>query len=198
MAQPRPRFTRNSGQRRYLRHESRLQRCTSRAGHYAGRVDAQAARERGYKPRPQEPHSLHQSAVTGRRPFDEQDFPLVTEVGTDVKGNVAAVVTTGACSYTSPCSSPPGVTLGQARQMTMNRTKPWGRVDHAADAVYLNLTDHPIKDSAEVADGIVLDYDAEGRIAGIEILDASKRTDDPEVLKRFSLELPNSRSSKLN
>jgi len=72
------------------------------------------------------------------------------------------------------------------------------RADHAADAVYLNLTDRPIKDSAEVADGIVLDYDAEGRIVGIEILDASKRTDDPEVLKRFSLELPNSPNCKLN
>ena len=30
--------------------------------------DARTARERGYKPRPQEPHSLHQLAVTGRRP----------------------------------------------------------------------------------------------------------------------------------
>jgi uncharacterized protein YuzE len=64
------------------------------------------------------------------------------------------------------------------------------RVDHAADAVYLNLTDRPIKDSAEVADGIVVDYDDAGRIVGIEILDASKRTDDPEALKQFSLELP--------
>ena len=64
------------------------------------------------------------------------------------------------------------------------------RVDHAADAVYLNLTDRPIKDSAEVADGIVVDYDDAGRIVGIEILDASKRTDDPEVLKQFSFELP--------
>ena len=62
------------------------------------------------------------------------------------------------------------------------------RVDHAADAVYLNLTDRPIKDSAEVADGIVVDYDDAGRIVGIEILDASKRTDDPEVLKQFSFE----------
>jgi uncharacterized protein YuzE len=53
------------------------------------------------------------------------------------------------------------------------------RVDHAADAVYVNLTDRPIKDSAEVADGIVVDYDDEGRIVGVEILDASKRTDDP-------------------
>ncbi len=64
------------------------------------------------------------------------------------------------------------------------------RVDHAADAIYLNLTDRPIKDSEEVADGIVVDYDAEGRIVGIEILDASKRTDDPEVLKQFSFEMP--------
>ena len=58
------------------------------------------------------------------------------------------------------------------------------RVDHAADAVYLNLTDRPIKDSEEVADGIVVDYDAEGRLVGIEILDASKRTDFPDALKQ--------------
>ena len=64
------------------------------------------------------------------------------------------------------------------------------RVDHGADAVYLNLTDRPIKDSAEVADGIIVDYDAEGRIVGGEILDASKRTDDPDVLKQFSFDLP--------
>ncbi len=64
------------------------------------------------------------------------------------------------------------------------------RVDHGADAVYLNLTDRPIKDSEEVADGIVVDYDEKGRIVGIEILDASKRTDDPDVLKQFNFELP--------
>jgi uncharacterized protein YuzE len=40
------------------------------------------------------------------------------------------------------------------------------RVDHAADALDLNLTDRPIKDSAEVAGGIVVDYDQEGRPAG--------------------------------
>jgi uncharacterized protein YuzE len=63
-------------------------------------------------------------------------------------------------------------------------------VDHGADAIYVNLTDRAIKDSAEVADGIVVDYDAEGRIVGVEILDASKRTDDPDVLKQFSFDLP--------
>lgn len=45
------------------------------------------------------------------------------------------------------------------------------RVDHAADAVYLNLTDRPIKDGAEVADGIVVDYGEQDRIVGIEILE---------------------------
>jgi uncharacterized protein YuzE len=64
------------------------------------------------------------------------------------------------------------------------------RVDHAADAVYLNLTDRAIKDSEEVADGIIVDYDAEGRLVGIEILDASKRTDFPDALNQFSFELP--------
>ena len=65
------------------------------------------------------------------------------------------------------------------------------RVDCAADVVYLNLTDRPIKASEEVArapDGIVVDYDDEGRIVGIEILDASKRTADPTALKQFSFE----------
>jgi hypothetical protein len=36
-AQPRPRFARTGGHRRYPHHRTRLQRCTSRAGHKAGR-----------------------------------------------------------------------------------------------------------------------------------------------------------------
>jgi YD repeat-containing protein len=64
------------------------------------------------------------------------------------------------------------------------------RVDRGADAVYVNLTDRPIKESEEVADGIVVDYDDQGRIVGIEILDASKRTDDPEALKTYSFDVP--------
>ena len=64
------------------------------------------------------------------------------------------------------------------------------RVDRAADAVYLNLTDAVILESEEVADGIVVDYDADGRIIGVEILDASRRTGNPDVLADLSFELP--------
>ena len=55
------------------------------------------------------------------------------------------------------------------------------RVDRGADAVTLDLTDAAILESEEVADGIVVDYDAEGRIVGVEILDASRRTGNPEA-----------------
>jgi hypothetical protein len=45
-----------------------LKRSTPRAGRNAGGNDARTAREQGYKPCPQEPHSPHPTAVTGRRP----------------------------------------------------------------------------------------------------------------------------------
>jgi hypothetical protein len=50
-----------------------LKRSTPRAGRNAGGDDARTARKRGYKPRLQEPHSLHQSAVTG-------DVPSMSEI----------------------------------------------------------------------------------------------------------------------
>lgn len=64
------------------------------------------------------------------------------------------------------------------------------RIDQSADAIYVNLSDRAVFESEEVADGIVVDYDTEGRIVGIEILDASKRAGTPEALKNYSFELP--------
>ena len=55
---------------------------------------------------------------------------------------------------------------------------------------HLNLSDRAVSESEEVADGIVVDYDTEGRVVGIEILDASKRAGNPETLKSYSFELP--------
>lgn len=43
-------------------------------------------------------------------------------------------------------------------------------VDEKADAVYIRLDDSPIADSEEVRPGIVLDFDADGRVVGMELL----------------------------
>jgi len=40
------------------------------------------------------------------------------------------------------------------------------------NAAYIRLSQEKVLDSAEVAPDIVFDYDAEGRIVGIEVLDA--------------------------
>ena len=63
-----------------------LKRGTSRPGRCAGGDDARTARERGYKPRPQEPHSLHQLAVTGQRPFERARRRGYGHRGGEVKG----------------------------------------------------------------------------------------------------------------
>ena len=51
--------------------------------------------------------------------------------------------------------------------------------DPQADAVYLELTDAEVEESREIQPGILIDYDAEGRIVGIEVLYVSKRAELP-------------------
>jgi uncharacterized protein YuzE len=46
------------------------------------------------------------------------------------------------------------------------------------DALYLRLDDSAIIESEEVSDGIVLDYNAEGKVVGIEVLRISQRSPD--------------------
>jgi uncharacterized protein YuzE len=46
--------------------------------------------------------------------------------------------------------------------------------DSAADALYVRFSDASVFESEEVANGVVLDFDANGRIVAIELLDASK------------------------
>ena len=64
------------------------------------------------------------------------------------------------------------------------------RVDSKADAIYLHLSDSKVEASEEVADGTILDFDKDGRVIGIEILDASQKTGDPSVLQSFQFDLP--------
>jgi uncharacterized protein YuzE len=56
-------------------------------------------------------------------------------------------------------------------------------VDPEADALYLRLNDAPIVDSEQVASGVVLDYDAQDNVVGVEMLHLSKRGSPVEVEK---------------
>ena len=47
--------------------------------------------------------------------------------------------------------------------------------DEKADAVYFRLDDSPVVESEEVKPGIVLDFNGNNQVVGIEILDAGKR-----------------------
>ena len=46
--------------------------------------------------------------------------------------------------------------------------------DAEADALYLRFADAPVSESEEVRPGIVFDFDADGRIVAVEILDATE------------------------
>ena len=45
------------------------------------------------------------------------------------------------------------------------------------DSLYIDLNSNPSADSREIADGLVIDFDAEGNIVGIDVNHASKKLD---------------------
>ena len=49
------------------------------------------------------------------------------------------------------------------------------KVDRESDALYFRLDESAIVESEEVRPGVVLDFNAEGEVVGIEMLDLSKR-----------------------
>ena len=59
--------------------------------------------------------------------------------------------------------------------------------DREVDALYIRFKETTVT-TKHLEDGIALDYDAEDRLAGIEILDAMRRLDDPEALKQVVFE----------
>ncbi len=54
--------------------------------------------------------------------------------------------------------------------------------DQQADAMYIRLRAGVVAESDEVRPGLVLDFDAQGRVLGIEMLDVSQQTDNPREL----------------
>ena len=59
--------------------------------------------------------------------------------------------------------------------------------DSEVDALYIRFIETTVT-TKHVADGIAVDYDTEGKIAGIEILDAVKRFGTKDVFKKVTLE----------
>jgi uncharacterized protein YuzE len=54
--------------------------------------------------------------------------------------------------------------------------------DRRADAMYIRLRAGTVVESDEVRPGVVFDFDANGKVLGIEMLDVSERTDNPREL----------------
>lgn len=59
--------------------------------------------------------------------------------------------------------------------------------DSEVDALYIGFIETTVT-TKHVAEGIAVDYAADGRIAGIEILDARDRLRDPDIFRRVVLE----------
>ena len=57
------------------------------------------------------------------------------------------------------------------------------KYDREVDILYIKLSDLPIKESDEDKPGVILDYAADGSIVGLEILNASIKMPQPNVLE---------------
>ena len=59
--------------------------------------------------------------------------------------------------------------------------------DPTVDALYIRFEEATVT-TKHLAEGIAADYDAQGKLAGLEILDAMTRFGDRSTLKRVTLE----------
>ena len=50
------------------------------------------------------------------------------------------------------------------------------KIDEKSDALYLRLDDSKIIESEEVSPGVVLDFNEQGQVVGIEMLNLSQRS----------------------
>jgi len=62
------------------------------------------------------------------------------------------------------------------------------KVDYKNDALYFRLDESAIAESEEIKPGVILDYDANDNVVGIEILGLSKRV-PVELLKNLQFEM---------
>jgi len=55
--------------------------------------------------------------------------------------------------------------------------------DKNADILTIVFNDNPVLESDEEKPGVIIDFDAEGNIVGLEILDASRRIKEPSDIE---------------
>jgi len=55
--------------------------------------------------------------------------------------------------------------------------------DRETDILQLVFTSVPVEESDEDKPGVIIDYDKNGNVVGMEILDASKRIEDPQAVR---------------
>ncbi len=55
--------------------------------------------------------------------------------------------------------------------------------DPEVDVVRILFNSVPIEESDETKPGVVLDYDKDGNVVGMEILNASKRMENPRLVE---------------
>ncbi len=57
------------------------------------------------------------------------------------------------------------------------------KYDRNVDILYIQLNDSPIEESDEDRLGVVMDYDVDGMLVGIEIMNASTRMTQPTIVE---------------
>jgi uncharacterized protein YuzE len=57
------------------------------------------------------------------------------------------------------------------------------KYDREVDVIQITLKDVAIAESGEETPGIILDFDSDGHVVGIEILQASQRIDNPQAIE---------------
>jgi uncharacterized protein YuzE len=61
------------------------------------------------------------------------------------------------------------------------------KINYAADvdALYITLTGNEIEETDEVSAGVMVDYDKDGNVVGLEVLNASASKDLERIIKQY-------------
>ena len=70
------------------------------------------------------------------------------------------------------------------------------KLDLESDVLYFRISENPIEESEEVSKGLIVDYDAGGKVVGLEILNVKDKF-KMEDLTALKLEIPTGTASEI-